>query len=194
MRFGFREVLFVLLLLAVPVGAYLFVFEPRNKQIEEVREEIKRKQAKLEELEQATKKIPDLGEEIDRLTVAIDTIEQKLPDDRKLDELLRHVTDLATRHRLVTKSIRPAKPEPSHHYSRLPVPVEIVGDFDNFYTFLLELEKMPRIVQLQKMKLSKLPEKDREHGQMRADVELSVFFETDDSAQFGATRRGRSRL
>lgn len=194
MKFGFREILFILLLLAVPVGAYLFVFEPRNKQIDEVREEIKRKQAKLEELESATKKIPDLGQEIDRLTDAIEIIEQKLPDERKVDEVLKQVWEMAARQRLTPKSVRTDKPLPGSQYSELPIQMEIVGDFDGFYSFLLELEKLPRITQLPKMKLTKFAEKDAAQGQMRAEVILSVFFETDDSAHFGATKRGRSRL
>ena len=33
MRFGIRELIFVLVLLAMPVAAYFFVFEPRNVQI-----------------------------------------------------------------------------------------------------------------------------------------------------------------
>lgn len=194
MRFGIREVIFILLLLAVPVGAYLFVFEPRNKQIEEVREEIKRKQIKLSELEAATKKIPDLGEEIDRLAEAIEVIEQKLPDERKVDEVLKQVWEMATKQRLAPKSVRTDKPLPSNQYSELPIQMEIVGDFDGFYSFLLELEKLPRITQLPKMKLTKLADKDLAQGQMRAEIVLSVFFETDDSAQFGGNRRGRSRL
>ena len=194
MKFGFREILFIMLLLAVPVGAYLFVFEPRNKQIEEVREEIKRKQAKLEELETATKKIPDLGEEIDRLTDAIEIIEQKLPDERKVDEVLKQIWEMAARQRLTPKSVRTDKPLPTNQYSELPIQMEIVGDFDGFYSFLLELEKLPRITQLPKMKLTKLADKDLAQGQMRAEVVLSVFFETDDSSQFGTTKRGRSRL
>ncbi len=194
MKFGFREILFILLLLAVPVGAYLFVFEPRNRQIDEVREEIKRKQAKLEELESATRKIPDLGEEIDRLTDAIEIIEQKLPDERKVDEVLKQVWEMAARQRLTPRSVRTDKPLPGNQYSELPIQMEIVGDFDGFYSFLLELEKLPRITQLPKMKLTKFAEKDAVQGQMRAEVVLSVFFETDDSAHFGGSKRGRSRL
>ncbi len=194
MKMGLREILFILLLLAVPVGAYLFVFEPRNKQVEEVREEIKRKQAKLEELEQATKKIPDLGQEIDRLTDAIDIIEQKLPDERKVDEVLKQVWEMAAKQRLTPKSVRTDKPLPNNQYSELPIQMEIVGDFDGFYSFLLELEKLPRITQLPKMRLTKVADKDLAQGQMRAEVVLSVFFETDDSADFGSTKRGRGRL
>lgn len=196
MHFGFRELLFVLLLLGVPVAMYFFVFEPRNKQVAEVRAEIRQKQAKLDELQQATKRIPDLGKEIDRLHEAIDVIEQKLPDERKVDEVLKQVWELATRQRLTPKSVRTEKPLPTLNFSELPITMEIVGNFDGFYSFLLELEKMPRITQLPKMKLSKVTVKDSSEGVMKADLVLSVFFEADDSQMFnsGPANRGRSRL
>jgi type IV pilus assembly protein PilO len=194
MRFGIREIIFVLLLLAMPVLAYFIRFEKQNKTIERINDDMKRKLAKLEELEQVTRRVPDLGKEIDSLTEAIEMIEQKLPDERKVDEVLKQVWEMAARQRLTPKSVRTDKPLPNNQFSELPIQMEIVGDFDGFYSFLLELEKMPRITQLPKMKLTKLQEKDREQGQMRAEVVLSVFFETDDSALFGGTKKGRRGL
>ena len=38
MRFGTRELLFLLLLIGMPVAAYCFVFQPRAEAVEEVRE------------------------------------------------------------------------------------------------------------------------------------------------------------
>jgi len=194
MRFGLREIIFVLLLLAMPVLAYFIRFEKQNKTIDRINEDMKRKLAKLEELEQVTRRVPDLGKEIDSLTEAIELIEQKLPDERKVDEVLKQVWEMAARQRLTPKSVRTDKPVPSNQFSELPIQMEIVGDFDGFYSFLLELEKMPRITQLPKMKLVKLQEKDREQGQMKAEVVLSVFFATDDSALFGGAKKGRRGL
>ncbi len=192
MRFGLRECIFILLLLAVPVAAFFFVFEPRNKQINDIREEIRQKQVKLEGLEAATRRIPDLGKEIDRLSTAINVIEQKLPDERRIDEVLKQVWELATKQRLTPKSVRTDKPMATLQYSELPIQMEIIGDFDGFYSFLLELEKLPRIMQLPKMKLTKLAGKEAEQGQMKAEVILSVFFEADDSAYFqGSSGRRR---
>ena len=54
MRFGFRELVFILLLLAMPVASFFFVFKPRNEQIREARTEIRDKQEKLRQLTAAT--------------------------------------------------------------------------------------------------------------------------------------------
>lgn len=190
MRFGLREIVFILLLAAVPVGAYLFVFEPRQEQIDRVTAEIRKKRTKLAELESATRRMPDLGREIDRLKGAIEQIEVKLPDERKFDEVLKQVWELAARQRLTPKSIRTEKPVPAAQYSELPISMEIIGDFDSFYSFMLELEKLPRITRMRQLKLAKKVNKDDDPGQVQAKFVLSVFFESSDSE----TTDGRPRL
>jgi Tfp pilus assembly protein PilO len=49
-----------------------------------------------------------------------------------------------------------------------------VGSFDSFYTFLLEIEKLPRIMKLRQLDLQKGNEKE---GQIGADFILSIFFQ-----------------
>lgn len=175
MRVGIRETLFFLLLLAMPVAAYFFVFEPRNQQIAEARKEIRQKQQKLEQLEAATKNIADLGVEIDRLAQAIDLFEEKLPAEREVEVILKQVWQLAARQRLIPKSIRTDKPITNAQYHEQPILMTIVGDFDGFYQFLLDLEKLQRITRVPQMKLKK--DKKSNEGEMVADIVLSIFFE-----------------
>lgn len=174
MQFGLREAAFVLLLLAMPVAAYFFVFEPRATQISEAREEITSKQAKLKELEAATKSIEDLGDEIDKLRKAIDLFEKKLPAQRDVEIVLRDVWRLAAENNLTPKSVRTDKIIATSQYAELPIKMTIIGNFSGFYTFLQELEKLPRITRTPSMKLKKL---DNDEGAMQVDMVLSIFFE-----------------
>lgn len=184
MRFGLREFLFVLLLLAMPVAAYFFVFQPRNAQIADARSEVQQKQAKLKQLETATQDINDLGNQIDKLENAIALIEQKLPAHQEVDVVLSEVWKLASIHNLTPKSVRTDKIQSKRQYSALPIKMKIIGDFDGFYEFLLELEKMPRITRLPTMKLQK---KGDAEGHMHAEVVLTIFFEGSDQSS-GARR------
>lgn len=186
MRFGFREMIFLLLLLGMPVAAYFFVFQPRNVQIAEARSEIARKQGKLKQLEAETARISDLGEEIDKLTDAIALFEQKLPAQREEQVILKEVTELAAAHKLKINTFRPDKIVKSAHYAQMPIKMSIVGDFDGFYSFLLQLEKLERITQTPEMVLKKM-QKD-EDNLMKAEVVLSIFFEGESSALAKETR------
>ncbi len=175
MRFGIRELAFVVVLLAMPVAAYLFVFQPRNLQIAEAKAEVQQKQQKLAQLEQATQNMEDLGAEIEKLSEAIDLFERKLPEKQEVEGILQDVWNLASEHQLTPKSIRTEKEQGTAQYTELPIKMVIVGDFDGFYEFLLDLEKLPRITRTPTMQLKKL-HRDEE-GVMQADLVLSIFFE-----------------
>ena len=177
MRFGLRESLFFLLLLAVPVAAFFLVFEPRNQDIEEAREEIRQKQAKLEALERATTTMQDLGGEIDRLTQAIALFERQLPAQRDVEVILREVAELAKKHDLMVESLRTDKVIPEAGYSKLPIRMQITGDFDSFYSFLLDLERLERITALPMLDLARNKQKRDEGPEMKADLRLDIFFE-----------------
>jgi type IV pilus assembly protein PilO len=192
MQFGIREAAFILLLLAMPVASYFFVFQPRAAQIAEARSEIAAKQAKLKELESATKSIENLGQEIDKLREAIDLWEQKLPAQRDVEVVLRDVWRLADENNLTPKSVRTDKIVTTSHYAELPLKMTIIGNFSGFYTFLQELEKLPRITRMPKMKLEKLDDED--DGTMQADIILSVFFENKTSRADAISRNTETRL
>lgn len=177
MRFGFRELIFLVLLLGMPVGAYFFRYQPRNVEIAEARAEIAAKQAKLKQLETETARISDLGEEIDKLTEAIALFEQKLPTQREEQVILKEVAELAAANKLKVKSVRPDKIVKNADYAELPIKMVILGDFDGYYSFLLELEKLQRITRMPQMQLKK--QANNEEGLMEAEVVLSIFFEGD---------------
>jgi type IV pilus assembly protein PilO len=174
MRFGFRELVFILLLMAVPAAAYFFVFSPRNVQIAQMRDEIRIKRAKLEQLSQATASMKDLGAEIDRLTQAVKVFEQKLPAQREVEVLLNQATELAGKQRLAVKSLRTDKAVAAAQYSEQPIKMVIVGDFDGFYSFLLDLERLKRITRMNQMQLKRI---QNDEGQMQAEITLSIFFD-----------------
>ena len=182
----------MLLLLAMPVAAYFFVFQPRNEQIEQARREIKQKQGKLDQLQAVTKNIKNLGEEIDSLSAAIKLFEEKLPAQREVEVILKQVWELAAKHQLIPKSIRTDKPSATVMYAELPINMTIVGDFDGFYSFLLDLEKLQRITRIPFMALTR--GKKLADGQMEAQLVLNIFFEaTDEIRAESKRRRGRRR-
>lgn len=175
MRFGTRELLFVLLLIAMPAAGWWFVFAPANEQIENARTEIRAKQEKLDKLELATQQLDDLGAEIDRLAESVELFEAKLPAHKEVEVVLKDVWQLAARHDLKPSSVRADRTVRSNHYSELPLRMNIMGDFDGFYSFLLDLERLDRITRIPEMKLSrKAGESD---GEMEATFTLHIFFE-----------------
>ena len=130
-----------------------------------------------------------MGAEIDRLTESIEISEQKLPAEREVGVILKKVWELAAKHDLQPKSVRPDKAVSAAHYSELPIKMKILGDFDGFYSFLLDLEQLRRITRMPQMSLKKM--KTVDEGQMTAEVILSIFFEKQDGDPSAVTQRSR---
>ena len=182
MKIGIREIVFVVLLTAIPVAAWAFVFRPNNVCKAEMAAEIASRQAKLQALNKATATIGDLKSEIAALEKAINFFRSKLPSEKEMDKVLREVWLLAEANKLTTKSIRTLKSrnemmltDPSGPYAEQPISMQLEGPFSGFYGFLLALERQPRIMRIQEMDLEKPPRAPQ--GHVRAECSVVVFFE-----------------
>lgn len=183
MRFGFRELIFLAVLLAVPVASWWYVFKPRNTEIAQARMEIKIKQVKLDKLREVAKRIDDIGLAIEQGREAVELIEAKLPNRDQVEDILANVWRLAKRNHLNLKSVKSEKPVLATLYMEQPLRVSMTGRFDGFYQFLLEMENLSRITRVPRMKLERimqtggLIDADLDTGLMQADFTLSIYFE-----------------
>jgi Tfp pilus assembly protein PilO len=85
---------------------------------------------------------------------------------------------MAEANSLQTKQVRTMKSERFTSYSEQPIQMSLAGNFNGFYAFLLQLEKLPRITRITNMTLQKINERD---GEMQASMTLSIFFESESS-------------
>jgi len=176
MRIGFRELICILVVLAIPPAFWWSVYRPMHERRVAIDNEYESKRQKLDQLESAMKHIEDLGREIDRLTEALAVFEAKLPAEKEVDVILRDVTQLAMRHGLKSTSFKAdSKPIQNARYSEQSLKLIMRGNFDGYYSFLLELERLSRITQVPSMKLTKF--KGGQEGEMEAEFTLSIFFE-----------------
>ncbi len=183
MRFGIRELIFFIVLMAVPISSFFFVFKPRNELINQAKSEIQIKQSRLDRLAALTERLDDLGLAIANGRESIKLIEQKLPDKKGVDEILEQVWQIAKRNHQTVKSVKSKKMLPAALYMELPLDMEMEGDFDGFYSFLLELENLPRITRIHSLKLERLGLKagggeDTNPGMAKAKFTLSIYFES----------------
>jgi len=174
MKFGFKELLLIVLLMAIPVGGYYWVFEPAQENMARQKKELEQKTNKLASLHKALDGIKDLDAEVEKLAKAVSFFEGKLPARHEIHKILEQVTKIADHHRLETRLFKTLKPKPFAQYSEQPIQMEVYGDFDSYYQFLLDVEKLPRITKIKDMKL----EKDvKAEGAMNAGFTLSIFFD-----------------
>ena len=179
MKFGIREIIFVLVMLGLLGSTNYFVFSKSNKRKAERLAEIRQRQTALSNLQAATAGIDDLNRKIDELQKAITFFESKLPQEKEVDKILKEVWQMAEANQLQTKTIKTMRSERGPSYSEQPIQMSLAGDFNGFYSFLLQLEKLQRITRVTNMTLTKISDRD---GEMQAQLTLSIFFEPDTGA------------
>lgn len=175
MNAGPRQFVFFAVLLAVPVASFFLVFRPQNTTIHHAKLEIDHKQAMLEKLRQATSQSADLARANQEIRQSIESIQARLPTTKEMDEVLRQVSGLAGRSGLRVAQFRKSdKSAAAGPAVEQPIDVEITGDFDGFYNFLLDLEQLPRITRIPDMEITR---SDQNDGEMKAKFTLSIYYE-----------------
>ena len=176
MKFGIRETIFVVVMLGLLGSTNYFVFSKSNQRKADRLAEIRQRQQKLAELQQQTAGIEDVNRKIEELQKAITFFESKLPQEKEVDKILKDVWEMANVNSLQTKTIKTLKIERGPNYSEQPIQMSLSGDFNGFYAYLLQLEKLSRITRITQMNLQKINDRD---GEMQAQLTLSIFFEPD---------------
>lgn len=176
MKFGAREVIFVVVMLGLLGSSYFLVFNKANQKRAALQAEIDRKQRALADLNRARIGIDDLKQKIDELQQAITFFEGKLPASREMDRVLEDVTRLARENGLEQRTFKTGKSKRAANYSEQPIEMTLAGDFEGFYVYLQQLERFERLTRVTKMDLLKMNERD---GAMEAKLTLSIFFEPD---------------
>ena len=178
MKFGIRELLFLGLLAAIPVGSFFWIFKPANESWIQHKEQYSQQAQKLRELTVALQKIDDLNAEVEKLAHAVEFFESKLPAEHEIHKVLADVTNIADKQQLETRLFKTGKTKPFSLYNEQPIEMELYGSFESFYQFLLEIEQMPRITKISKMEI----EKDNDiPGAMTVKFVLSIFYDNKQS-------------
>jgi len=178
MNTAFRKILFFILLLGVAFLAYQFMIKPANRSLANHRTKVQAKMIKLQEVEKATAAAKDIAKQLEELKEAITFFESKLPPKSEIYNVLEQVTVIAQKQGLKPKTIRTLQRKVNNGYIEQPLKMQLVGNFNSFYAFLLELEKLPRIMKIRELELKK----DKElEGQVATNFIVSIFFQDKNS-------------
>ena len=174
MTSGLRKVVFSVLLFGVAIVGYRYMIKPANKHLADTKGRLETKLVQLGKFGKAATAAEDLTKQLEQLEEAIKFFENKLPPKSQIHKVLEQVTVIAQKQGLKPKTIRTLKKKDNSGYIEQPLKMELEGNFSSFYSFLLELEKLPRIMKIRELKLDK--QKSTE-GQIAADFIISIFFQ-----------------
>lgn len=194
MKFGTRELVFVLLLFAVPSSVYFLIFKPRKEAEVRMIQESRDRQEKLEDLNRARAIASrNLRDHIDMLRQLLKIVRSRQPGEEDATRILHGLDMLANSNRLQAEtttntaggSSRSRRGRNSRQASVLGGPgkryvvkrirMTVQGAYFDFYAFLQALENQPRIIRVTRMTINKL-KRDQQQGHIRAIMDLEIFF------------------
>jgi type IV pilus assembly protein PilO len=176
MKFGIREFILMMVLLALPIASYILVFSPVNEQITKAQKEIDQKRAMLGKLREATARKQDLQKANEEIKAGIQAIEAQLPSDKELDDVVRQISDIAVDAGLASPNMTSEKPVTAAMYMEQPLKFKMAGSFTGFHDFLMRVEDLPRRTRISDMKISRNADSN---GDMKSEFTLSIYFQTE---------------
>ncbi|MBN2136803.1 MAG: type 4a pilus biogenesis protein PilO [Sedimentisphaerales bacterium] len=171
---GLRKTVFFALVVGLVVVGYQCMIVPANKNLADAKARVDMKISKLGEYEKATAAAEDLTKQLAQLEEAIQFFESRLPPHSKIHEVLEQVTVIAQKEGLKPKTIRTLTLKDNSGYIEQPLKMELEGNFKAFYSFLLETEKLPRIMKIRQLEVDK---QLGDEGQIAAEFIVSIFFQ-----------------
>jgi type IV pilus assembly protein PilO len=174
MKFGPRDVMFLIVLLAFPIASWWTLFRPQNAEIAQALQEIEFKQETLAKVDAATARAKDLEQENEAIREGIELMEQRLPSGKEVEAVLDDVASLAQSHGLELPKFVTEKPVQSAGFGEQPLEVRVVGAWESFYLFLQDIERLERITKISNMELTRA--KKAEGAKIEAVLELNIYF------------------
>ena len=173
---GLRKAVFFALVIGLTVVGYQYMIKPANERLADAKARVDVKLAKLGEYERATAAAEDINKQLEQLEEAVAFFESRLPPTSQIYEVLEQVTVIAQKEGLKPKTIKTLAKKDNSGYIEQPLKMELEGNFKSFYSFLLELEKLPRIMKIRELDIDK---KTNGEGQIAADFVVSIFFQNE---------------
>jgi len=173
---GLRKAVFFALVVGITIVGYQYLIKPANKHLAEAKARVDAKMGKLPDFEKATAAVDDLSKQLEQLQEAIAFFESRLPPKSQIHKVLEQVTVIAQKEGLKPKTIRTLAEKNNSGYIEQPLRMELEGNFKAFYSFLLELEKLPRIMKIRELEVNKQANNE---GQIAANFVVSIFFQNE---------------
>jgi len=176
MKSGLRKIVFFVLLVGLSYVAYQYWIKPVNSKLVIQKAELHTKLTKLQEAEKNIPAPGDLNKQLEQLQEAVEFFESKLPPKSEIDKVLHDITVIVQNQGLRSKRVLRLEKKDNSGYIEQPLKMELVGNFNAFYSFLLELEKLPRIMKIRELELDK---QKQSQGQIAANFIVSIFFQNE---------------
>ncbi|NOH81674.1 type 4a pilus biogenesis protein PilO [Vibrio sp. RE86] len=141
------QLLVIFLLVALLQGAgYWFYLKPQIETIDVLKQEERNLKATLAIKANKVATLPKLQAQLDELSERYDYLSRQLPVAKELASMLASVNEVGLKNSLTFTRIDWGKKQNQEFLYRLPLNIELTGDYHNIGSFTQAIAELPRII------------------------------------------------
>ncbi|MDN3700834.1 type 4a pilus biogenesis protein PilO [Vibrio artabrorum] len=138
-------VIFVLIVLIQGVGVWLYIL-PLNDELQQMKQQEQTLKATLRIKANKVAALPKLQSQLGELTSRYDYLLEQLPAQKELASMLASVNELGLDNQLTFTRIDWGQKQNQAFLYRLPLNIELTGDYHDIGDFSAAIAKLPRII------------------------------------------------
>lgn len=151
------KLLLLLLIVGAISGAYWYFFwSPGAEALERAERKLAAEQKKIKEYEAVAAELPAFEKEFERLNREFDLISLKLPKEKEIPALIDSVYSEISGSSLDSIIFAPQGQVAKEIYAEIPIQMEVVGGYYNLADFFDRISRLPRIVNVRDLVLSRM--------------------------------------
>ena len=150
---------FIILFVAIQVGAYFLLWQSQTEQIEKGRQDVAKQKETFLEKKRLAVNLEAYKQQRIEIEQSFGALLKQLPNKSEMDALLIDINQAGLGRGLAFELFKPSEKENvTEFYAELPVNIKVTGNYHDLGAFASDVAKMPRIVLLTDLKLD--PPKD----------------------------------
>lgn len=157
-------------------GIYWYFFwSPNNQKLNNLERSLQNKQKRLAELENIEKDLPEFEKEFERLNREFQVASLKLPKEEEIPSLIDSIYSDISASGLEPQVFAPKGRKPRDIYAEIPIEMEVVGTYHELAGFFDRISRLPRIVNVQDLNLTRRKDGNPENVILKADFTTVTF-------------------
>lgn len=155
----------------------LLIFMPRNKQINTLRGKIENINQEISKSEEMVKRLDVLIEENKKLKATLAELQEQLPEEKEVSELLKQISELGVQSGLEILLWKPETKKTGQGglYVEIPVKVEVLTGYHNLGVFCSHISRLTRLVNISDLDLRVKDRKKESSGLITATFTARTF-------------------
>jgi Tfp pilus assembly protein PilO len=176
MRLRFHEIIFTSLLLGMFAGTFALVVQPHARARREKAAEMRSMNGAISTVVESTSGLEDVKRRVDQEQQATAFFGSRLAKASDLQRAISELVQIATANSLQAGEVQTLRGQTVGGVDARPMHLQVSGNFNGIYSFLLQLEAVPRIMRVSHLDLSTSGDRD---DLISADITLMMYFTSD---------------